>query len=73
MRPLEILSLALLLVTIIFLFFRKERTFFLIMLFSTIGTTIAGFLQSWANQGVLLLNNVLTVEQGRANSHKDCG
>ncbi len=32
-----------------------------------------GFLQSWASQGVLLLNNVLTVEQGRANSHKDCG
>ena len=43
MRPLEILSLALLLVTIIFLFFRKERTFFLIMLFSTIGTTIAQY------------------------------
>ena len=43
MRPLEILSLALLLITIIFLFFRKERTFFLLMLFSTIGTTIAQY------------------------------
>ena len=32
-----------------------------------------GFLQNWANQGVLLLNNVLTVEKGKANSHKGCG
>ncbi len=28
-----------------------------------------GNLQNWANQGVLLLNSVLTVEQGQANSH----
>lgn len=32
-----------------------------------------GDLTSWAKQGVLLLNNVLTVEQGRANSHKGAG
>ena len=32
-----------------------------------------GELQSWANQGVFLLNNVLTVEEGKANSHKGCG
>ena len=30
-----------------------------------------GDLTPWAKQGVLLLNTVLTVEQGRANSHKD--
>jgi uracil-DNA glycosylase len=29
-----------------------------------------GNLQNWANQGVLLLNSVLTVEQGQANSHQ---
>lgn len=28
-----------------------------------------GSLESWAKQGVLLLNNVLTVEDGRAGSH----
>lgn len=28
-----------------------------------------GYLQSWAEQGVLLLNTVLTVEGGRAHSH----
>ncbi|GAB2667769.1 uracil-DNA glycosylase [Vibrio panuliri] len=28
-----------------------------------------GYLQSWAEQGVLLLNTVLTVEQGKAHSH----
>ena len=33
----------------------------------------SGFLQKWAEQGVFLLNNVLTVEQGKANSHKNCG
>ena len=27
----------------------------------------------WAKQGVLLLNNVLTVEKGKANSHKGLG
>lgn len=32
-----------------------------------------GNLTAWAKQGVLLLNTVLTVERGRANSHKDFG
>ncbi|MCF5848156.1 uracil-DNA glycosylase [Aeromonas veronii] len=32
-----------------------------------------GNLESWARQGVLLLNTVLTVEQGKPNSHKDYG
>ena len=32
-----------------------------------------GFLEHWAAQGVLLLNSVLTVESGRAASHKDRG
>lgn len=32
-----------------------------------------GDLTSWAKQGVLLLNNVLTVEEGKANSHKGYG
>ncbi len=32
-----------------------------------------GFLLPWARQGVLLLNTVLTVEQGKANSHKGKG
>ena len=32
-----------------------------------------GYLESWARQGVLLLNNVLTVRKGEANSHKGCG
>lgn len=32
-----------------------------------------GFLQAWAEQGVLLLNTVLTVEQGQAHSHKHLG
>ena len=30
-------------------------------------------LSDWARQGVFLLNTVLTVEEGRANSHKDIG
>lgn len=30
-------------------------------------------LDAWANQGVLLLNPVLTVEVGRAGSHENCG
>ena len=30
-------------------------------------------LESWAKQGFLLLNTVLTVEQGRPGSHKDLG
>ena len=29
--------------------------------------------ERWANQGVLLLNTVLTVRRGQANSHKDKG
>lgn len=32
-----------------------------------------GFLQHWAEQGVLLLNSVLTVERGRAASHQGKG
>ncbi|CAM4130844.1 uracil-DNA glycosylase [Vibrio neonatus] len=32
-----------------------------------------GYLQSWAEQGVLLLNTVLTVEQGQAHSHAKSG
>ena len=32
-----------------------------------------GCLTSWADQGVLLLNSVLTVERGRAASHRDRG
>ncbi len=36
-------------------------------------TRLTGNLSSWANQGVFLLNNVLTVEEGKANSHKNKG
>lgn len=32
-----------------------------------------GFLEHWAKQGVLLLNSVLTVEHGRAASHRERG
>ena len=32
-----------------------------------------GFLESWAKQGVLLLNTVLTVEAGKAHSHARFG
>lgn len=32
-----------------------------------------GHLQHWAEQGVLLLNSVLTVESGKANSHQGKG
>lgn len=32
-----------------------------------------GYLQSWAAQGVLLLNTVLTVKEGQAHSHKTLG
>jgi len=32
-----------------------------------------GYLAGWADQGVLLLNNCLTVRKGEANSHKDRG
>lgn len=32
-----------------------------------------GYLRKWADQGVLLLNTVLTVRAGEANSHKNKG
>lgn len=32
-----------------------------------------GNLENWSKQGVLLLNTVLTVEKGKANSHKNKG
>jgi len=32
-----------------------------------------GYLQQWADQGVLLLNSVLTVEKGNANAHQGKG
>jgi len=32
-----------------------------------------GFLLDWANQGILMLNTVLTVRRGQANSHKGKG
>lgn len=32
-----------------------------------------GCLVSWARQGVLMLNAVLTVREGKANSHANCG
>ncbi|SFV67168.1 Uracil-DNA glycosylase, family 1 [hydrothermal vent metagenome] len=38
-----------------------------------IDNTHTGYLASWAEQGVLLLNAVLTVEEGKANAHKDKG
>ncbi len=40
-----------------------------------LGTPIpdTGFLLPWAKQGVLLLNTVLTVRAGQANSHKNLG
>jgi uracil-DNA glycosylase len=34
---------------------------------------VHGDLSHWASQGVLLLNSVLTVQEGLANSHKDYG
>ncbi len=33
----------------------------------------SGCLEEWAKQGVFLLNTVLTVEAGNANSHSKCG
>lgn len=33
----------------------------------------SGCLEKWARQGVFLLNTVLTVEEGNANSHSKCG
>jgi len=32
-----------------------------------------GYLKKWSDQGVLLLNTVLTVREGQANSHKNMG
>lgn len=32
-----------------------------------------GYLKSWAEQGILMLNTVLTVEQGKAHSHAKTG
>mgnify|MGYP003304760481 CR=1 FL=1 len=32
-----------------------------------------GFLKSWANQGVLLLNSILSVEEGKPGSHDNKG
>lgn len=32
-----------------------------------------GFLYNWAKQGVFLYNPVLTVEEGKPHSHKECG
>lgn len=42
---------------------------------SDLGLPIArhGNLEAWARQGVLLLNNALTVEEGRAGSHQNLG
>ncbi|OMJ28153.1 Uracil-DNA glycosylase [Smittium culicis] len=33
----------------------------------------SGFLKGWADQGVLMLNSTLTVEEKKPNSHKDVG
>jgi len=38
-----------------------------------INNSHTGYLQSWADQGVLLLNAVLTVEAGKANAHQGKG
>ncbi len=52
----------------------------LVNMYKELMTDIPGFelpthgcLQSWAEQGVLLLNTVLTVEAGRAHSHANLG
>ncbi|MDY2574764.1 MAG: uracil-DNA glycosylase [Bacilli bacterium] len=43
-------------------------------LYDDVGITrLTGDLTSWAKQGVFLLNNVLTVEKGKANSHRNRG
>lgn len=34
---------------------------------------VHGYLERWARQGVLMINTVLTVRQGEANSHKNKG
>ena len=40
---------------------------------ATAAAAACGDLTRWAQQGVLLLNSVLTVERGKAGSHKDQG
>ena len=52
----------------------------LLNIYKELGTDIAGFqmpnhgyLVKWAEQGVLLLNTVLTVERGLAHSHANLG
>jgi uracil-DNA glycosylase len=52
----------------------------LVNIYKELATDIKGFvvpkhgcLQTWAEQGVLLLNTVLTVEQGQAHSHAKLG
>ena len=52
----------------------------LVNMYKELLTDIAGFktpdhghLSSWAEQGVLMLNTVLTVEQGKAHSHAKSG
>ena len=52
----------------------------LMNIYKNLSSTIPGFktpkhgdLTKWANQGVFLLNTVLTVEAKKSNSHKDCG
>lgn len=52
----------------------------LVNIYKELQQDIAGFqipqhgcLQSWAQQGVLLLNTVLTVEEGQAHSHSKIG
>ncbi len=44
-------------------------------LYSDLGIPPAknGYLENWAKNGVLMLNTVLTVRRGAANSHKDKG
>ena len=39
----------------------------------SIDNSQTGYLQPWAEQGVLMLNAVLTVEQGNANAHQGKG
>jgi uracil-DNA glycosylase len=52
----------------------------LVNMYKELATDIAGFvipkhgfLESWAEQGVMLLNTVLTVEQAKAHSHAKIG
>lgn len=52
----------------------------LVNMYKELATDIDGFqipnhgnLEAWAEQGVLLLNTVLTVEQGKAHSHAKAG